>query len=144
MRLRDVWFGKFVMTQYKTIREVIKVYHAKTPGLYQIPNWRYDQKTAKNHHFGGAALTKKRFCPIFIPKMTNFRVFPSLSTINHPQKTHRLGDFSLEVANNLFLSRVIFFRILMLKNKIGIKFITLIFFHLFQVTVIITILSLRM
>ena len=47
------------MRRYKTIREVISVTRAKTTGLYKVPKPRYDQKTAKNHHFGGVSLTNK-------------------------------------------------------------------------------------
>ena len=50
-RLRDFWFGEFVVRWHRTIRKVTYVIHEKTPGLYQVPNWSYGQETAKNHHF---------------------------------------------------------------------------------------------
>ena len=46
-RLRDVWLGKFFVRYYRSIRKVTKGIHAKTPGLYQVPNWSYDQKLWK-------------------------------------------------------------------------------------------------
>ena len=50
-RLRDFWFGEFVVRYYRTIWEVTRVIHAKTPRLYQVPSWSYGQETAQNHHF---------------------------------------------------------------------------------------------
>ena len=44
-RFRDVWFGKFISWQYRTVRDIIRVIHAKTPGLYQVPMLRYAQKS---------------------------------------------------------------------------------------------------
>ena len=46
-RLRDFWFGEFVVRYYWTIWEVTRVTYAKTPGLYQVPNWSYGQKNKK-------------------------------------------------------------------------------------------------
>ena len=40
-RLRDVWFDKFFVRWYRNIREVTRVIHAKTPGLYLVPELRY-------------------------------------------------------------------------------------------------------
>ena len=48
-RLRDFWCGEFVVRWYRTFREVARVVHAKTPGLYQVPSWSYGKETAKNH-----------------------------------------------------------------------------------------------
>ena len=47
----DFLFGKLMVRWYKVIRKVTRVIHAKTPGLYQVPNWSYGQETAKIHHF---------------------------------------------------------------------------------------------
>ena len=44
-RLRNIWFGKFLMMWYWTIREVTRVIQAKTPGLYIVQNWSYGQKS---------------------------------------------------------------------------------------------------
>ena len=35
----------FFVGQYRNIREVTRVIHAKSPGLYQVTNWSYGQKT---------------------------------------------------------------------------------------------------
>ena len=46
-RLGDIWFGKFLVRQYRNIRKVTRVIHAKTPGVYQVPNLCYSQKLQK-------------------------------------------------------------------------------------------------
>ena len=45
----EVWFGKY--RWYRNIREVTRVIHLKTPGLYQVPNWSYSQKNCKKSQF---------------------------------------------------------------------------------------------
>ena len=61
-KLRDVWFGKFVMRWYKTIREVISVNHAKTPGLDQVPKLNYGQKSPNLTKSIEKPCEKKGFC----------------------------------------------------------------------------------
>ena len=52
-RLRDIWFGNFFVRRYKNIREDTRVIQAKTPGLYQVPNWSYDQNTLNTKQTDG-------------------------------------------------------------------------------------------
>ena len=44
-RFCEVWFGKFIRRQYRTVREVIRVIDLKTPDLYQFPKLKYVQKS---------------------------------------------------------------------------------------------------
>ena len=36
-KFQEVWFGKFIKRKYRTVKEDIKVIHAKPPPLYQVP-----------------------------------------------------------------------------------------------------------